>query len=244
MGQDLEQDSFPAYDEKQIEVLPYLVDCEESMDQSKCSGKKLVEFIARNFKYPGISRENGKEGTLLLGFTVDTSGRLKNGQVLHGFDKAVKKEGALLLMRMQKELNWQPGKLNGKKVPVRYKLPIYLDVLKRSPRRLCKLEELLCERGKTYSQFELKKKKIKKVFSSSQNLNEYWYYQLWGKELTGMSIRIEDGGEVKEIPGFTEMTDTIMNELLSCKKGTLLTVTLTEESYGEVKEVVKSVEII
>jgi len=110
----------------------------------------LMSWLSENLKYPAIAQENGIQGRFLVSFIVEKDGSISNiepedGDVTERLKKyfvemmtgepycsaneknkhegyiALKKE-ALRIIRIMP--NWVPGKLNGKPVQVRYKLPI------------------------------------------------------------------------------------------------------------------------
>ena len=73
-------------------------------------------------KYPSISRNNGSQGTALMGFTVNSDGSITDVQVIKSTnDMYLDKEAERVVKAMPK---WKPGKQAGKAVRVSFKLPI------------------------------------------------------------------------------------------------------------------------
>jgi protein TonB len=84
--------------------------------------KALFKWIQDNLKYPSISRNNGSQGTALMGFTVNSDGSITDVQVIKSTnDMYLDKEAERVVKAMPK---WKPGKQAGKAVRVSFKLPI------------------------------------------------------------------------------------------------------------------------
>jgi len=81
----------------------------------------LYKFLADNLKYPAIAREAGTQGKVYVQFVVWTDGSIRDVQVLRGIGSGCDEEAIRVVKMMP---NWQPGEQMGKKVPVRYRLPI------------------------------------------------------------------------------------------------------------------------
>lgn len=81
----------------------------------------MVNYL-RNIKYP--REQDDLQGTLHLSFVIDTAGNILDKCIVNKDEQAyslLDKEGMRVLNGMPK---WIPGKQNGKKVAVRYYLPI------------------------------------------------------------------------------------------------------------------------
>ena len=82
----------------------------------------LFKWIKENMRYPSISRNNGSQGTALMGFTVNSDGSITDVQVIKSTnDMYLDKEAERVVKAMPK---WKPGKQAGKAVRVSFKLPI------------------------------------------------------------------------------------------------------------------------
>ncbi len=82
---------------------------------------ELLEYLAKNIKYPTEAKENKIEGKVLVEFIVEKDGSISNTKIVkkagYGFDEET--------LRVIKAMpNWKPGKQNGKPVRVSYTLPI------------------------------------------------------------------------------------------------------------------------
>lgn len=81
----------------------------------------LQQFIVKNLQYPQTAIENNEAGRIFVQFTVETDGTLSDVKIMRGVSEALDAE-ALRLVKVMPA--WEPGESNGKKVRVRYNLPI------------------------------------------------------------------------------------------------------------------------
>ena len=82
----------------------------------------LFSFINTNLVYPQAARDAKKEGTVYLGFFVETDGSITNISVKRGIDKDCD-EAAIELLKKTSG-NWKPALASGKPVRSPYTLPI------------------------------------------------------------------------------------------------------------------------
>ena len=82
---------------------------------------KLMEYVAKNIKYPQIARETGIQGRVFVGFVVEPDGSVSNVKVLRGIGGGCDEEAVRVVKSMPK---WKPGKQRGKTVRVSYTLPV------------------------------------------------------------------------------------------------------------------------
>jgi protein TonB len=82
---------------------------------------KMLEYIAKNIKYPPPARENGIQGRVYVTFVVDKDGKIKDAKVLRGVGGGCDEE-ALRVVKTMPE--WKPGRQNGRNVQVQYNLPV------------------------------------------------------------------------------------------------------------------------
>ena len=80
----------------------------------------LSQWLDENLQYPTEAVKNGIQGTVVVSFTVETDGSIKDIKVWRGKDALVKE--AVRLMNIMPK--WNPGKKDGQPVPVYYTLPI------------------------------------------------------------------------------------------------------------------------
>ncbi len=82
---------------------------------------EMAVFIQENFEYPEMAREMGEQGTIWVEFVVYSDGKIKDVKVVKGVSESLDKEAKRIVRQMPK---WKPGEQAGKKVNVRYTIPI------------------------------------------------------------------------------------------------------------------------
>ena len=126
-----------------------IYDIVEQMPQFPGGDTELMQFIARNIKYPKVAQEKGVQGRVLVQFVVEKDGSLSNAKVL----ESPKKSGASMVVvtammpekeRQEAEAHnagvqamrdeairvinamplWSPGKQNGKPVRCKFVIPV------------------------------------------------------------------------------------------------------------------------
>jgi len=94
----------------------------EQMPQFPGGEKALMEFLSKNIKYPEIAQQKGIQGTVVLRFVVDKTGKITNNVTkLRSLDPSCDEEAIRVIKLMPK---WKPGKQKGEAVPVYYTLPV------------------------------------------------------------------------------------------------------------------------
>jgi len=82
---------------------------------------EMALFIQENFEYPEMAREMGEQGTIWVEFVVYSNGDIRDVKVVKGVSESLDKEAKRIVKKMP---NWKPGEQAGKKVNVRYTIPI------------------------------------------------------------------------------------------------------------------------
>jgi len=82
---------------------------------------EMATFIQENFEYPEMAREMGEQGTIWVEFVVYSDGKIKDVKIVKGVSESLDKEAKRIVKRMPR---WKPGEQAGKKVNVRYTIPI------------------------------------------------------------------------------------------------------------------------
>lgn len=93
----------------------------EKMPEFPGGADSLFSFMIRNIKYPPEAYQNNIQGKVFLSFVVDTLGTVKDIQFLKNLDPFLDAEAMRVVKLMPK---WNPGKENGRKVSVKYTLPV------------------------------------------------------------------------------------------------------------------------
>jgi protein TonB len=103
-----------------IDEPPVIVDFLPSEDMPKFPGN-LLEYLARNIRYPVIDQENNISGRVIVQFVVDTDGSITDLQIVRGVSPTIDREARRVVESMPQ---WSPGMQRGRPVKVRYTLPI------------------------------------------------------------------------------------------------------------------------
>lgn len=107
-------------EEKSIaEDIPFVV--VEKMPEFPGGMKALLEFLAKNTKYPQSAAETGIQGTVYLSFVVEKDGNVSNIKTLRGIGGGCNLEAERVLSMMPK---WKPGNQFGKPVRVSFNVPV------------------------------------------------------------------------------------------------------------------------
>ena len=93
----------------------------EVMPQYPGGEQALMEFLSDNVKYPPLGKKNGIQGKVIVRFVVSESGKVKDATVLRSLDPSFDKEALRVVNLLE---DWIPGEIKGKKVAVRFTLPI------------------------------------------------------------------------------------------------------------------------
>ena len=107
-----------------VEEMPRFKGCEDVVsnnDRRKCSDEKMLQFIFKNIKYPEAARKRGVEGTVVIKFVIDKTGKVMSPEVVKSIGGGCDKEALRIVETMP---NWIPGKQRGKNVNVYFNLPI------------------------------------------------------------------------------------------------------------------------
>lgn len=96
-------------------------DAVEEMPEFPGGQAKLLEFLARNVRYPVKAQEKGIQGTVIISFVVGKDGNVTEPKVLRSLDPLTDAEALRVISAMPK---WKPGKQNGKPLRVKYNVPI------------------------------------------------------------------------------------------------------------------------
>lgn len=82
----------------------------------------LFKYLSENIKYPLVAKENGIQGRVICEFVVNADGSISDVKVVRsGGDPSLDKEAVRVIKSMPK---WNPGKLNGKAVRVKFTTPV------------------------------------------------------------------------------------------------------------------------
>ena len=81
----------------------------------------LNQWLLLNMKYPVEAMNKKEQGKVIVQFIVSENGEVSEPKIIRSVSPALDKEACRIVLAMPK---WNPGKLKGKPVAVRYMLPI------------------------------------------------------------------------------------------------------------------------
>ena len=98
------------------------LDVADTMPEFPGGASALMDFISQNIIHPNANLEgNGTQGRAIVGFVVDKDGSILNPKIIRSVDPYLDREALRVVNLMPK---WKPGIHKGKRVAVRYKIPI------------------------------------------------------------------------------------------------------------------------
>ncbi len=81
----------------------------------------MLDYFAKNMRYPALAREMEIEGTVIVQFAVERDGRVSTPEVVKRVDRSLDREALRLIGQMPA---WKPALFNGKPQAVKMTLPI------------------------------------------------------------------------------------------------------------------------
>jgi TonB family protein len=82
---------------------------------------KFSEWVNSQLVYPEAAKAAGEQGRVVLQFTIDPEGNVVNVKVLRGVSEALDSEAVRVISKSPK---WEPGRVDGKPVPVTFTYPV------------------------------------------------------------------------------------------------------------------------
>ena len=111
---------------KSPDVMPLFPGCSGSDQEAlkACSQNKLLHYVYSNIVYPSEASDNQIEGMVVVKFVVGSNGVIESSEIVrtpgYGLSESVNE----MMVKMEEEIRWIPGKHNGKNVNVQYVLPV------------------------------------------------------------------------------------------------------------------------
>jgi TonB family protein len=93
----------------------------ERMPEFPGGQKALQDYLKGALRYPTAAREAEIQGTVYMGFVVETDGSISDVEVMRSVHPMLDAEAVRVISAMP---HWIPGEQNQKKVRVRFALPI------------------------------------------------------------------------------------------------------------------------
>ncbi|MEX1001481.1 MAG: energy transducer TonB [Crocinitomicaceae bacterium] len=111
----------PPIEEEEVKVEP-IVDFAEVEPEFPGGEAAMMEWIRDHIEYPPLSIEMGEQGIVYVQFVVNKDGSIEQVRIMRGVSDPLDSEAKRVVKAMPK---WKPGEQAGKKVRVRYTLPIH-----------------------------------------------------------------------------------------------------------------------
>lgn len=93
----------------------------EQMPSFPGGASALRQYLSNELKYPAICLKNNIQGRVVVSFVVNRDGSISDAKIVRSIDPALDKEALRVVSGMP---NWNPGKIDGKNVRVKYTIPI------------------------------------------------------------------------------------------------------------------------
>ena len=109
-----------------INQIPLFPSCQREGDRKdrECFQKRMQEHIKSNFRYPEAAVRQGVQGTVLIKFTIDKTGAIKN--IATDSPHPLLTAEALRIVSLLPK--FQPAMENGSPVSIPYSIPIYFKL--------------------------------------------------------------------------------------------------------------------
>ncbi len=109
-------------DEEEAEdvIIPYVAVEQKPLFNGK-DANAFGEWVYSQLKYPEEATENNIQGRVMIQFTIDRDGSVKDVKVLRGVHPSLDKEAVRIISSSPK---WTPGKQRNRPAKVRYNFPI------------------------------------------------------------------------------------------------------------------------
>ena len=97
----------------------------EEMPEFPGGEAKLLEYLAKNIKYPERAREQGVQGRCIIEFVINKDGSVVEPKVVRSLEAQCDNEAMRVIRTMPK---WKPGKQRDRAVKVTYTFPVIFQL--------------------------------------------------------------------------------------------------------------------
>ena len=111
----------PAPEEEEEPEEQTIFEVVENMPDFPGGQAALMQYLAKNIKYPTIAQKNKEQGRVILQMIVGKDGSISNIKVLRSISPLLDAEAIRVVSTMPK---WEPGQQGGQAIAVEYTLPI------------------------------------------------------------------------------------------------------------------------
>ncbi len=110
-------DHMPVFGEKCLSLT--------GQERKSCSDRSLIEFVAKQIKYPRLASDNGIEGTVFVRFVVEKDGSVSGIEALREVGGGCTQEALRAIAQINlKGRSFRPGLQAGRPVRVMYNMPV------------------------------------------------------------------------------------------------------------------------
>lgn len=88
----------------------------------------LEQWVYNYLRYPDYAVSQGISGTVMVSFVVEADGEVTNVEIVRGVHESLDQEVIRVVSASPK---WKPGQLSGRKVRVKYTIPVEFRLEKR-----------------------------------------------------------------------------------------------------------------
>ena len=107
--------------EQPVEVEGTVTDLSESQPKPAQGMKAYYDYLEDNLEYPSEAQDQGVEGNVYVGFTVEVDGRISEAEVMKGIGSGCDEEALRLVVEGP---SWVPASRSGEPVQARMVVPV------------------------------------------------------------------------------------------------------------------------
>ncbi len=106
-----------------VDIMPRFSGCEDLAKEKRtpCASSKMFGYIRENIRYPDAAKAAGIEGRAVVSFVVDKTGKIRDVEVVKDPGNGMGEEAQRIIKSFP---DWVPGLNEGKKVNVKYIIPV------------------------------------------------------------------------------------------------------------------------
>jgi|GEM_PF-4966253 len=105
----------------------YMIACKEyympTFEENDVS--YISSYVSQRIKYPAYAREHGIQGRVMCSFLVDSTGKVREVEVIKGVHPTLDNEAVRQLKYLPR---LEPGRRHERRVSVRFTVPIYFII--------------------------------------------------------------------------------------------------------------------
>lgn len=122
-----------------VDQIPLFNECERSpiSEQEKCFKKEISDHLRENFNYPESAYRNSIQGRVYTQFIIDETGKVADLKIRGPYKGLLLEKEAERIIKKLPE--FKPGKHNGRKVKVKYNIPLNFKIPGRQPSNVKKV---------------------------------------------------------------------------------------------------------